>query len=159
MACPPPKLASHFVKFGKTVIPPELLYDPQDDPSYGYETEFHVTAKYGFIPDLTKQDVAGILRDIKPFFVTLTGISAFNNAEFDVIKFDVQLDDILNKIRQRSDEFPNEDSHPDYRPHGTIGYVLPGKLSISKTGLNIKVPITRFKYTGGTDNNKYYINL
>ena len=112
MALPPENVMPHFVKFGKTAVLPSTVYTDPNDDSYGYETEPHVTLKFGFAPDLTKQNIGTILSGIKPFFINLTGISLFNNEKFDVVKFDVELNDTLREIRRRCDMFPNEDRFP-----------------------------------------------
>ena len=158
MALPPENVMSHFVKFGKTAVLPSTVYTDPNDDSYGYETEPHVTLKFGFAPDLTKQNIGTILSGIKPFFINLTGISLFNNENFDVVKFDVELNDTLREIRRRCDMFPNEDRFPSYHPHSTIAYVKKGTFEGVSKDWNLKVPITRFKYSG-INGKKLNINL
>jgi len=97
MAIVEPTRGPHIIKFGKTVIPPQILYtDPNDS--------------------------------------------------------------ILSEIRRRCDCYKNEDKYPDYKPHMTLAYVQKGKFPHIKEGLNISVPVTRFKYSG-QDGKKLYINL
>ena len=158
MGYTPVEFKPHFSKFAKTAVLPSSIYTDPNDPSYGYESDFHVTNKYGYNPDLSKKDLAYILNGIKPFLITLTGISLFENEKFDVVKFDVHPCENLLKIRTRCDEFKNEDKYPTYVPHATIAYVRKGMFSAKKENLNIKVPISRFKYSG-SDGKKLMISL
>ena len=70
-----PTYGTHIVRMNKTAIPSGILYIDDNDPTYGYDEEPHVTIKYGFVPDLTRGDLAKILGDIKPFAVRLIGLS------------------------------------------------------------------------------------
>ena len=63
----------------------------------------------------------------------------------------------MTELRRRCDGCPNTDSYPDYKPHMTLAYVQKGKFPHKRDGLNISVPITKFKYSG--PNGKYFINL
>jgi len=149
MAMVEPTYGPHIVRIGKTAIPPEILYTDPNDPTYGYDEEPHVTLKYGFLPDLQRKDVATILKGVKPFNIILKALSQFNNENYDVVKFDVDKNNQqLMELRNRCDRLPNEDSYPDYHPHMTLAYVQKGKFPHTKDGLNIVIPITRFKYSG-----------
>jgi hypothetical protein len=157
MAIVPPTHGPHIVKFGKTVIPQSLLYTKPDDDSYGYDNEPHVTVKFGYAPDLNKQDLATILRGIKPFNIVLHALTQFNNSEFDVVKFDAE-SPVLRELRARADKFPNKDKFPEYKPHMTLAYVRPNSFGHIKEKLNISVPIKHFKYSGA-DGRKILIHL
>jgi hypothetical protein len=157
MAIVPPTHGPHIVKFGKTVIPQSLLYTKPDDDSYGYDNEPHVTVKFGYAPDLNKQDLATILRGIKPFNVILHALTQFNNSDFDVVKFDAE-SPVLRELRTRADRFPNQDKFPEYKPHMTLAYVKPNSFGHIKEKLNISVPIRHFKYSGA-DGRKILIHL
>lgn len=158
MAMVEPTRGPHIIKFGRTVIPQQILYTDPNDPSYGYDDEPHCTVKYGFTPDLTRPQLASVLQGIKPFFITLKGLTQFQNEMYDVVKFDVEKNDILTELRNRCDCHKNEDKYPDYKPHMTVAYVKKGMFPHIKEGMNLKVPITRFKYSG-QDGKKLYINL
>lgn len=157
MAIAHPTYGPHIVKFGKTVIPQQILYTKPDDDSYGYDNEPHVTVKYGFAPDLSKHDLAAILKGIKPFNIILHALSQFNNPEFDVVKFDAE-SPVLRELRSRADIFPNEDKYPEYKPHMTLAYVQPKSFVHAKENLSISVPITEIKYSG-IDGRKIRIRL
>jgi hypothetical protein len=153
-----PSYSPNIVKFGKTVIPPEILYTDPEDPTYGYDKEPHVTIKYGFVPDLPRSEIAKILKGISPFDVYLTGLTQFNNDKFDVVKFDVDKNnETLMELRRRCDQYPNVDSYPDYHPHMTLAYVKKGTFPHLKEGLKIKAPITGFKYSGPQCS--FYVNF
>lgn len=157
MAIVPPTHGPHIVKFGKTVIPPSILYTKPNDDSYGYDNNPHVTVKYGYAPDLTKQDLATILRGIKPFNIILHALSQFNNPEFDVVKFDAE-SPVLRELRAKADQFPNNDRFPEYKPHMTLAYVKPKSFGHIKEKLTISVPIKHFEYSGA-DGRKILIHL
>lgn len=148
----------HVVKIGKTVVPSEILYTDPNDPSYGYDEEPHVTVKYGFTPDLTRRNVADILKDVRPFDINLKALNLFESEQYDVVKYEVEKNEILSKLRGRADLFANEDRFPEYNPHMTIAYVKPGSFKERGSNMNIRLPITRFKYSG-MDGNNLYINL
>lgn len=158
MAMVKPTYGPHIVKMNKTAIPSGILYIDDNDPTYGYDEEPHVTIKYGFVPDLTRRDLASILSDIKPFVVRLMGLSQFKNERYDVVKFDVECGEQLRLLRERCDGYANEDKYPEYKPHMTLAYVQKDKFPDIGKVLDINVPITRFKYSG-RDGKSLYINL
>lgn len=157
MAMVNPTHGPHIIKFGRTVIPSTILYTKQDDDSYGYDDEPHITIKYGYAPDLSRSDLASILRNIKPFDVVLHALSQFNNNEFDVVKFDAH-SDALRELRSRADRYPNQDKYPNYNPHMTLAYVQPKSFNHLRSDLKLKVPINSFKYSGA-NGKKIIINL
>ena len=159
MALPPEHLMPHFVKFNKTVALPHNLYIDPNDPSFGVEEDPHITIKYGFSKDLTDTDLASILQGLSPFSINFGGLSLFENEKFDVVKFDVEHHPVLTGLRKRCDSFPNEDKYKVYHPHSTIAYVKKGTFPHTKKGLNIKMPITRIKYSGIAEGRKLFINL
>ena len=157
MAYADPTYGLHIATTAQRIIPSQSIYTDPDDPTYGYETQPHITLKYGFEPDLTKSDVVSILSDVKPFILKIKALNHFLNEKFDVVKFEVGNHPILTKLRSRCDMYTNTDSYPDYKPHMTLAYVKKGTFPHIRDGLNIAVPITRFKYSG--PNGKYFINL
>ena len=128
------------------LIPEDILY--KKDGEFGREGECHVTCKYGFTKDLTKEDIIKLTSDLNIFEISLKSISTFKNAEegFDVVKFDVD-SDIINELNKKACEFPNEDSHPNFHAHLTLGYVNPGTFKKEKKNLNIKVKIDEIVYS------------
>lgn len=157
MAMVNPTHGPHIIKFGRTVVPQSILYTKPDDDSYGYDNEPHVTVKYGYAPDLSRNDLATILQGIKPFNIILHALSQFNNPEFDVVKFDAE-SDVLRELRKRADQYPNQDKYPEYKPHMTLAYVQPKRFGHTKNNLKLSLPINRFKYSG-SDGRTFIINL
>jgi hypothetical protein len=157
MAYVDPTYGPRISATGQRIVPPQNLYTDPEDPTFGYENEPHVTVKYGFEPDIDKLDVARILKGVAPFMVKLKALNLFENDKFDVVKFEVDHHPILAELRKRCDAYPNSDKYPDYKPHMTLAYVKKGTFPHIREGLNIAVPITRFKYNG--PNGKYFVNL
>ena len=157
MAYVDPTYGPRIASTGQRLVPPQHLYTDPEDPTYGYDNEPHVTIKYGFRPDLDRMDVARILKGVAPFLVKLIALNQFQNEKYDVVKFEVEKHPVLMELRKRCNGYPNTDSYPDYKPHMTLAYVKKGTFPYSRDGLNIAVPITRFKYSG--PNGKYFINL
>ncbi len=158
MAMVNPTYGPHIIRMNKTAIPSGILYIDPEDPTYGYDEEPHVTIKYGFSPDLTRMDLANVLRNVRPFKIKLTGIGQFQNEKYDVVKFNVDRSDDLTRLREMCDGYKNEDKYPDYKPHMTLAYVKKGTFPQVDRKLNIELPITRFKYSGMNGKN-LYINL
>ena len=75
-----------------------------------------------------------------------------------MVKFNVDRNDDLVRLRERCDGYKNEDKYPDYKPHMTLAYVKKGTFPQVDRKLNIELPITRFKYSGMNGKN-LYINL
>ena len=68
----------------------------------------------------------------------ISGISLFENPEFDVVKLEVNKTPKLEEIYKNLSEFPNSNQFPDYKPHITIAYV--------KKGLGQKYVDPNYKY-------------
>jgi 2'-5' RNA ligase len=52
-------------------------------------------------------------------------VSLFENAKYDVLKFDVE-NPVLAEINTELSKLPHTTNFPDYHPHATIGYLKPG---------------------------------
>ena len=101
------------------------LYEPEGDSGYGKETEPHVTILFGFHADIPDSDIEVEIDKIKTPKIEIEGISSFKNELFDVLKFDVESDD-MHALNKKFKKFPNTTKYPDYHPHGTIAYLKPG---------------------------------
>lgn len=109
------------------LIDDEDLYNPKDDKGFGKEKDPHVTILYGLHSSIPDEDIAEEIEKIKTPKIKMNKISAFdNNPEFDVIKFDVESDD-LHKLNKKFCKFPYTSDYPEYHPHATIAYVKKGK--------------------------------
>jgi len=104
----------------------------EDLHEYGRENNPHITVLYGITPNVSafKNTTDAIKKYPKDKInVTIGGCSKFeNNKEgFEVVKFDIISDDLheLNKIITDNVDYTTD--YPDYHPHMTVAYVLPGK--------------------------------
>ena len=106
------------------MIDDEDLYEPEDDSSYGRETEPHATILFGFHADVPDEDLEKEIDKIKEPKIGFKGISSFNNEKFDVLKFDVDSKD-MHDLNGKFKKFPHTNNFPDYHPHVTIAYLKP----------------------------------
>ena len=86
----PPHIAKAVMAFSRQ-IPKDLIYDPKDDNSYGVENEIHCTVLYGIHSDVADgvKEVVEKYR-LRPFPLTFGKISYFEQADYDVMKFDIE---------------------------------------------------------------------
>lgn len=107
-------------------IDTEDLYKP-NQRRFGLETDPHVTILYGLHSDVNDKDVIDVFKGLKSdeLDVNVDGIDIFENEEFDVIKMNVKSEK-LNHLNQELRRLPHTSDYPDYKPHITIAYLLPG---------------------------------
>lgn len=126
MAQIPSYAASRFIDFGKKIITDDMLYfDSNELDDYGREKEPHVTIKFGLTKSYTREQMGLYLKGTRPFFITIGGIDIFENPKFDVIKLNVEGEDLF-KLRKVFDTLPNTDDYKIYHPHMTLAYVKAG---------------------------------
>jgi len=104
----------------------EDIFD-NEEKEYGREIEPHVTVLYGLHDDEIEEDeVIVLLKSLKLPTVNLTAITSFDNENFDVLKWDVESEqlNLYNKIVTLL--FPFTSKFPDYHAHATIAYLKPG---------------------------------
>ena len=101
------------------------LYQPNNQV-YGYETSPHVTILYGLHSDVEDSDVINIFKNKSIKEICVDGIGVFPGEEFDVVKMNIE-SDILTSLNSKLMKLPNSNDYPDYIPHVTIAYILPGK--------------------------------
>jgi len=141
------KASKTLLDISKKLIPNNVLYEEEEDQDYGREKEMHVTCKFGLTKNYSKKDMGKVISHIKPFLISISGITTFNNEKFDVIKIDVK-STMLTKLNKMFSKLPNEDEHPIYRPHITLAYVNPGKGNKFIREFNsIELIINRIKYS------------
>jgi 2'-5' RNA ligase len=122
----PAKASKAFVDFGKQVISDDMLYIDPNDTTYGRQKDMHVTIKFGLTEDYSQQQMQQFLAGTKPFYIMVKGMSLFENELFDVVKLDIEGEE-LRRLRAVFDKLPNEDAYKDvYHPHMTLAYVKPG---------------------------------
>lgn len=131
-----------------SIIKKDDIYDITDE--YGLEKEPHITVLYGFHDEINGDMIKEILEGKInfPIKVEITGISIFENPEYDVVKFDVVSDDMVN-LNKIVSELPNTNEFGDYKPHMTISYV--------KKGTGFKY-IKKFKTTQNFESYRLYFS-
>ena len=111
------------------IIEPSDLYD-DETKTFGFEKEPHVTVLYGFRPEVTAANIQDLFENINQYVkIKLTGIGIFaadGKKPYDVVKFDVDSDDLQTLHKLCKESLPNNESYPDYKPHMTIAYVKAG---------------------------------
>lgn len=109
-------------------INPRDIYTVESNEGYGLETEPHCTLLYGIEPQVTVDQVAKKLEGIKFGECKAYNLSLFENEDFDVLKFDMEGDNLHNANKALT-ELPYKTDYPDYMPHMTVAYLKPGKGS------------------------------
>jgi 2'-5' RNA ligase len=104
--------------------------DIYDKPGFRLEEDPHTTVLFGFHDkEVSLDEIQNVLRKYlngkDKIEVKLTGMSLFENEKFDVLKFDIESEDLKN-LNSLLKEFPNTNDHPEYHPHATVAYLLPG---------------------------------
>lgn len=135
MAYASPKASQVIIDWNKKVIPEEYLYIKDND--YGRDKEPHVTILYGFVPDLNENQIREILKNTKPFSVTITGVGIFENPVYDVIKLNIESSE-LRRLNSICKKYPHQSDYPVYHPHLTLAYV---KKGYGKKFKNLKAQI------------------
>lgn len=97
------------------------LYD-DGSGSFGLEDEPHVTILFGLKELIPDSYIEKAISKIRPFHISLTSVSIFENPDYDVLKYDVE-SEYLRRLNTGFNKFPNENSYPEYHPHLTIAYL------------------------------------
>lgn len=136
-----------------------------DEEGFGIEEVPHITVLFGFIPEKTNpKDVEKVvkkhLKDKQKIKIKLKAISLFENKDKEVLKFDVESEDLqsLNKILRK--EFEYKSDYPDYHPHMTIAYLNPGtgKKYVKELKKPIEFESGNFSYSY-PPNEKYIFSI
>lgn len=106
----------------KQVIEMSMKIADEDLAEDGREDEPHVTVLYGL------QSLDGVEKAISGFgkvAITLGETSIFENDEYDVVKIDVDSEQ-LHRLNGVVAKLPNENKYDEYEPHVTLAYVKKG---------------------------------
>jgi hypothetical protein len=109
-------------------IRPEDIYTVESNEGYGLEEEPHCTLLYGLHPEVSVDQVTSKLDGIKFGECKAYNLSLFENDKYDVLKFDMEGDNLHNANKALT-ELPYTTDYPDYMPHMTVAYLKPGKGS------------------------------
>lgn len=122
-------------------IDKEDLYKP-DEGRYGIEDKPHITVLYGFHDEVVSKTITDKLGELlfMPINITIDGIDIFENQDYDVVKLNVESEELrhLNKL---CSELPHTTDYPDYKPHMTLAYVQKGLGSKYKENLKLSFKI------------------
>ena len=95
--------------------------------SDGREYDHHVTVKWGLHFQSPTARLRAALASFGPIEATLGKTSLFTNPDADVLKVDVDSQDLHRLNKLISSLVPTHDTHPTYIPHATIAYLKPGR--------------------------------
>lgn len=132
----------------------DIYIKPYDD-SYGLEEDPHVTIKYG-ISDVIKPDE--IFEFINKYIdgevkLQLTGIGIFQNEDFDVVKFNVECEELRKLNELINNNFDHRDIYGDYKPHITIAYLKSGtgEKYVTEFDTPINISSSKLRYSNQND--------
>lgn len=126
--------------------------DVYDKPTFGVETVPHVTIMYGFHKEVTAKQVEELLNEKhdpnEKIKLDLIGISHFETPNYDVVKFDVKSEKLV-ELNNLMKKLPYTSDYPDYHPHLTISYVKKGtgKKYDEKFNENIELASNNIVYS------------
>ena len=117
-------------------VPDEGQYvstDPEKFWMQGLLDNWHVTVRYGFLPGVTKDHVLRVIEGIEiPEYLGFEGFEVFPSTTPDEAYECVVARVNSNFLRYMNDQLsvlPNVNTFPNYKPHVTIGYFVPGWFS------------------------------
>jgi 2'-5' RNA ligase len=119
----PNDIAEEIYQWGKKHIPDSMLTED------GREDRIHITVKYG-IHTIDATSILDLLRDYGPIKIRLGKISLFDSEDSDVVKIEIESDDLCKINSYISENFDVTDTHPEYIPHVTVAYVQKGLGSL-----------------------------
>lgn len=123
----PPEHADFLFGWGKLNIPDDALHQPPEGDSMGREMEAHVTVKYGITLNEVPHELHLIAQKTPAFPVYIGKVSLFQQADYDVVKLDVESPWLRQLNARITKALPCEgDTYPVYHPHVTLAYVKKG---------------------------------
>ena len=147
MVDPSKRQTVQLIEYGKSIVSDSIIYNDSTN-EFGRELEPHITVLYGFVNDLTPEQVKALVGGIKNIDATITGVDKFSNPMYDVAIFTIQ-SHILEELNKKSKTtYKVVNSYPIYHPHLTIAYVKKGMFNFKKTNLNIPLKIETITYSG-----------
>ena len=103
----------------------QSLINSEDLHEFGLETEPHASVLYGLHSgEIEPSLILSKCASFKYSDIDVTGISAFKNLDFDVLKIDVDSPD-LRFLNHELSKLPNTSQFDNYLPHSTIAYLKP----------------------------------
>jgi 2'-5' RNA ligase len=142
------------------LINPNDVYEDESDDSYGLETDPHVTLLYGLHDNVSNEDIKKVIQKINFGSCEINNISIFENEEYDVLKYNVHGDGLIEANIQLR-RFPNTNEYSKYQPHLTVAYLKPktGKKYIKTLQGNSFILIPLYATYSKTDGSKEKLNI
>ncbi len=103
-----------------------------------FETCPHITLLYGIKRSVPAASIREIIENKSPFSVQFGAVGIFSNPDFDVLYVSVMPNKSLSDFYDALQVLPNENTHPNYKPHITLAYM---KKGLAKKYLNIFNPL------------------
>ena len=123
----------------------------KEGEEYGLESIPHITGLFGLLPEVKDKDIEKVINEFKDkdFDIETDGIGKFSSDEFDVLKFNIKNNKILNEFNKALSKFPYKSDFDTYIPHCTIAYLKPGKSKkyIDKNNNLKDIKIKQFVYS------------
>jgi 2'-5' RNA ligase/GNAT superfamily N-acetyltransferase len=135
--------------------------DVYDEIGFGKENEPHITVLYGFHDDVNVDDIISDVKSLKePIQFSFKSASLFSNDEYDVLKFDIESDELIKLNKHFKDNYDNTSTFPTYHPHLTIAYLKAGTGEKYVFDLKQSIEGKSKKFTYSTvDKQKHNIEL
>jgi 2'-5' RNA ligase len=117
------------IKDIQSKITEDEIYEEDEDRSYGFEDEPHVTILYGIHSD--KVSIDEVLKSVigldwkQP--VRIGNLGLFENEKYDVLKLKAEAQWLNSANRKLCNTLPYSNDYPDYNAHVTVAYLKPGK--------------------------------
>lgn len=122
--------------------------EDKNKPS-GLTEDPHITVLFGFHDkEIKLDDIYEDVIDNKEITFKISGISIFESKEYDILKYDIESDDLIKFNKILTEKYPYTTEHA-YHPHMTIGYIKKDTFDKYKDSLDITINITDkyFKYS------------
>lgn len=126
IAYPPEFLVDSIISWGYDHIPCENLFTDPVDPTFGRETNVHITILAN-IEETNQEKIKNSIASEPKIKCCLGKINLFvNNSKYDVIQIEVLGNQINQLNKNLSQSIKSVSKFPLYIPHITIAYVKKG---------------------------------
>ena len=127
----------------------DVYIDEDVNKPSGLTEDPHITVLFGFHDkEINLDDIYNDILVNKDVKFKVSGISVFESKDYDILKYDIDSDDLVNFNKLLTEKYPYTTEH-DYHPHMTIGYIKKGVLDKCKEKIDINLQPTDkfFKYS------------
>ncbi len=124
----------HFNDWDKClkIVNDDIVYDDEKH-KFGKEQTPHITIMFGFDNETTDKNK---LKDLilnytknKPIAFNIIGLNYFETEKFDVLKFDIESEQLNDLNGLCKNNFKYSSDHENYHAHITISYIKKGVLN------------------------------